>query len=89
VRDENQVEKVAEKTRERVGVETTSSGTTQSFFHLTEKKVASVPSFDSSIGKVIGHTAITHHFFFVCFAFFQKKAKYKDSLSSSLVFLGF
>jgi len=36
VRDENQVEKVTEKTRQRVGGKV---GTTQSFFHLTEKKL--------------------------------------------------
>jgi hypothetical protein len=45
----------------------------RAFFHLTEKKVASVPvSFDSSIWRVIG-TLVSHIMSF----FFSKKAKYK------------
>jgi len=62
VRDENQVEKVTEKTRQRVGGKV---GTTQSFFHLTEKKVASVPV-HLTVRKSLAHV-ITHHIF--CFFF--------------------
>jgi len=60
VRDENQVEKVTEKTRQRVGGKV---GTTQSFFHLTEKKLRLFRSFDSS--KVIGTCYHTSYFLFL------------------------
>jgi len=48
-----------------------------------KKKLRLFRQFDSL--KVIG-TAITHHF--ILFVFVQKKAKYKDSLCSSLIVFG-
>jgi len=67
VRDENQVEKVTEKTRQRVGGKV---GTTQSFFHLTEKKLR-LFRFRLTVRKSLAHV-ITHHIF--CF-FFLKENK--------------